>query len=334
MEADAQERLARAEAALAEARRVGSGERAVARAEAQAREQTLLAEANAAARRRWPTRASGWPRPSPTERAKLQAQSRATRAARRRARSWAARWRREVARDGWSCACWRWRSRRAVAVRTHEPSTPPRLRARARGHGSEPRRSRRSSEHAAAGDERAAGTRAPRSTAASWRRSSSTSRRWSAILVLRRPQAINKALLARHQQLKAELAAAAEVRAAAEARLAKQEKRLASLEHEIAAMRAGIKQEAEAEKPRLIAAAEERARRIQDETKFLLDQQVKEAEVELRREAARRRRRHRPSSWCAVASAPATSSAWSTRFVADVRTRAAPDRAANPGATV
>ena len=52
MDADAQQRLTRAEAALAEARRVGAGERAVARAEAQAREQTLLAEANAAAQRK------------------------------------------------------------------------------------------------------------------------------------------------------------------------------------------------------------------------------------------------------------------------------------------
>ena len=51
LEADAQQRLDRAEAALAEARRVGAGERAVARAEAQAREQTLLAEANAAAQK-------------------------------------------------------------------------------------------------------------------------------------------------------------------------------------------------------------------------------------------------------------------------------------------
>jgi F-type H+-transporting ATPase subunit b len=52
LELDAQQRLARADAALAEARRVGSGERAVARAEAHAREQTLLAEANAAAQRK------------------------------------------------------------------------------------------------------------------------------------------------------------------------------------------------------------------------------------------------------------------------------------------
>jgi F-type H+-transporting ATPase subunit b len=99
-------------------------------------------------------------------------------------------------------------------------------------------------------------------------------------------KAINKALLARHQQLKADLVAASDARAAAEQRAAVQEKRLASLETEIAGIRAGIKEEAEAEKQRLIAAAEERAKRIGDETKFLLDQQVKEAEATLKREVA------------------------------------------------
>ena len=52
LEADAQQRLARADVQLAEARRVGAGERAVARSEAHAREQTLLAEATAAAQRK------------------------------------------------------------------------------------------------------------------------------------------------------------------------------------------------------------------------------------------------------------------------------------------
>jgi len=52
LEADAQQRLQRADAALAEARRVGAGERAVARAEAHTREQTLLAEAGAASQRK------------------------------------------------------------------------------------------------------------------------------------------------------------------------------------------------------------------------------------------------------------------------------------------
>ena len=98
--------------------------------------------------------------------------------------------------------------------------------------------------------------------------------------------AINKALAARHQQLKADLASAADLRALAEAKLAKQETRLASLENEIAEMRLGIKEEADAEKARLIAAAEERAARIKTETAFVVEQQIREAEVRLRRESA------------------------------------------------
>jgi F-type H+-transporting ATPase subunit b len=98
--------------------------------------------------------------------------------------------------------------------------------------------------------------------------------------------AINKALAARHRQLKADLSAAAELHAAAEAKLAKQEARLVSLEQEIAAMRLGFKAEAEAEKAQLIAAAEERAARIKAETAFLMEQQVREAEQRLRRESA------------------------------------------------
>ena len=99
-------------------------------------------------------------------------------------------------------------------------------------------------------------------------------------------KALNKALLARHEQLKADLVSASEARAAAEARVAAQERRLASLEIEIEDIRTGIRAEAEAEKQRLIAAAEERAQSIAEETKFLLDQQVKEAEATLKREVA------------------------------------------------
>jgi F-type H+-transporting ATPase subunit b len=98
--------------------------------------------------------------------------------------------------------------------------------------------------------------------------------------------AINKALLARHQQLKADLASAAQARAEAEERLRKQELRMANLEKEITQMRAGIQQEAEAEKARLVAAAEERAKRMREETAFMIEQQVKEGEATLRREAA------------------------------------------------
>jgi F-type H+-transporting ATPase subunit b len=98
--------------------------------------------------------------------------------------------------------------------------------------------------------------------------------------------AVSKALAARSQQIKSDLASAAEARAAAQARFEKQEKRLAALESEIAAIVAGIKQEAEAEKARLIAMAEDRARRIREESEFIIEQQVKQAEEDLRREVA------------------------------------------------
>lgn len=98
--------------------------------------------------------------------------------------------------------------------------------------------------------------------------------------------AISKALRGRHEQLKADLASAAAARAAAEGKLGRQEARLAALEQEIAGMRRELKAEAEAEKARLIAAAEERAARIKSETAFLIEQQVREADLRLRRESA------------------------------------------------
>jgi F-type H+-transporting ATPase subunit b len=98
--------------------------------------------------------------------------------------------------------------------------------------------------------------------------------------------AVNKALRGRHEQLKAELASAAELRTAAQAKLARQEARLGSLENEIAELRRNLKIEAEGEKARLVATAEERATRIKAETAFLIEQQVREADQRLRRESA------------------------------------------------
>lgn len=107
-----------------------------------------------------------------------------------------------------------------------------------------------------------------------------------AILYFGGRKAVRAGLQARHQQIKTDLASAAETRAAAQARFEQQEKRLASLEQEIAAIAASIKQEAEAEKQRLIAQAEERAKRIREESEFIIEQQVKQAEEDLRREVA------------------------------------------------
>jgi F-type H+-transporting ATPase subunit b len=97
---------------------------------------------------------------------------------------------------------------------------------------------------------------------------------------------INKALAARHEQIKKDLDEAAQARAAAEARLAQQERRMANLERDATALRASIKEEAKKEEELLVAAAVEKSRRIQEETRFLMEQQIKEAELRLRREVA------------------------------------------------
>ncbi len=99
-------------------------------------------------------------------------------------------------------------------------------------------------------------------------------------------KAINRALAARHEQLKRDLEEALQSRAAAEARLKQQERRLGNLEKEVSALRASIKEEAIIEETRLVAAAEEKAKRIQEETKFLMDQEVKQAEIRFREEVA------------------------------------------------
>jgi F-type H+-transporting ATPase subunit b len=99
-------------------------------------------------------------------------------------------------------------------------------------------------------------------------------------------KAINKSLKERHEQLKADMDEAARLRTAAEMRFKEQEKRLQNLEQELGAMRQAILKEAEHEKGRIIAAAEEKARRVQDETRFQLEQQVKDAELRFRAEVA------------------------------------------------
>ena len=97
---------------------------------------------------------------------------------------------------------------------------------------------------------------------------------------------LSKALRSRHDLLKADIESAAGQRALAEQRFHEQDKRMANLEQELAALRASVQQEVEREKYRLLAGAEEKAKRIQEETRFQLDQQVKEAESRLRAEVA------------------------------------------------
>jgi F-type H+-transporting ATPase subunit b len=76
MDADAAERLAKAEIALNAARREGTGERAKARAEAQTREAAVLAEANAEAQKTLAAARARLEETLKAERAKLDAQTR------------------------------------------------------------------------------------------------------------------------------------------------------------------------------------------------------------------------------------------------------------------
>jgi len=76
MDADATERLGKADKTLAEARRQGSGERAKARAEAQVREQAVLAAANAEAQKTLAAARVRLEASLATERAKLEVATR------------------------------------------------------------------------------------------------------------------------------------------------------------------------------------------------------------------------------------------------------------------
>jgi F-type H+-transporting ATPase subunit b len=98
--------------------------------------------------------------------------------------------------------------------------------------------------------------------------------------------AINKALRGRHDKMKADLEEAQRLRAEAEARLKEQDARLSNLQKDLADLRQSMKDSANAEKKRLIEISEARALRIAEETSFLLDQQVKQAELSFKAEVA------------------------------------------------
>ena len=99
-------------------------------------------------------------------------------------------------------------------------------------------------------------------------------------------RAMNKSLRAKHDQLKAEIGAATRQRDEAQHAYEAQEQRVAGIEKELATLRSAVRAEAEREQAALLASAQERARKIQDEMRFQLDQQVKDAEAILRAEVA------------------------------------------------
>jgi F-type H+-transporting ATPase subunit b len=97
---------------------------------------------------------------------------------------------------------------------------------------------------------------------------------------------MNKSLRARHEQLKGDINEAARLRDEATRKFKAQDQRVAELEKEVSALRASLRQDAEREHARLMEGAQERAKRIQEDMRFQLNQQVKEAEALLRAEVA------------------------------------------------
>jgi F-type H+-transporting ATPase subunit b len=97
---------------------------------------------------------------------------------------------------------------------------------------------------------------------------------------------LNQWLRGRHEQLKSEIGEATRLRDEAKRRFDAQERRLAELEKEIAALRASMRKDAEAEQTRMLEAAQERAKRMQDDMRTQIDEQVKVAEAALRAEVA------------------------------------------------
>jgi F-type H+-transporting ATPase subunit b len=97
---------------------------------------------------------------------------------------------------------------------------------------------------------------------------------------------MSKFLRGRHEQIKKDVHDSADLLKQAKLKSAEQEHRLASLEKEIATLRESFQKDAEHEQARLITNAQEKAKRIQEDARLQLEQQVKSAEMRLRTEVA------------------------------------------------
>ena len=89
---------------------------------------------------------------------------------------------------------------------------------------------------------------------------------------------------ARHEKIGKDLTEAEKLRAEAEARLKEYEAKIANLDHEIATLLQGIRAEGEAERTRIVAAAEEQAQRLRREAEATIAQDMKRARHEIEQE--------------------------------------------------
>jgi F-type H+-transporting ATPase subunit b len=106
------------------------------------------------------------------------------------------------------------------------------------------------------------------------------------IWVLRKlgKQPLSEFLKTRRSEMAKNMAAAAEMKAKAEAVFKEYTARLAQLDTELAKLRSDIERAAEEDKQRIVAEAEENARRLKRETEALIDQYGKALGAQVRRE--------------------------------------------------
>jgi F-type H+-transporting ATPase subunit b len=96
----------------------------------------------------------------------------------------------------------------------------------------------------------------------------------------------NPALAARRAEVEKELAEAQRLRAEAEKRHMETATRLEKLDQEMVQIRGDMIKAGEAERDRIVEQAEEKAARIRKDTRFLIEQQIKQLRKELTQQAA------------------------------------------------
>jgi len=97
-------------------------------------------------------------------------------------------------------------------------------------------------------------------------------------------QKIRAGLSARKREIEEAVAEANRVRAEAEAKKAELEQRLARLDDELAVVRTELKKAAEAERDRIVQDAETKAALLRKDTKFQIEQRMKQLREDLTRE--------------------------------------------------
>lgn len=106
-----------------------------------------------------------------------------------------------------------------------------------------------------------------------------------ALLVTMGRKPVARFLSERKREVEEGLKQAASLKAEAEKKLAEYTERLEQLDGEMASLRAEMVKAGEAERDRIVAEAEKKAARMRTETRFLIEQRMKQVERELRREA-------------------------------------------------